>query len=152
MATQQVEDALAEGAELPKDVRSVSAGTYVCRVLQVLQRRDEAGFLVWRLRWQVDSGEEARREVAWQDLSVAPRHHEETSASLRAMGLDPASALEGDPPSLRASALHMCRAELKLVDAVVDDPRTGEKLLVHQVVPGSMRMAPPKVAGGTGDD
>lgn len=152
MAMKVVENAPAEEEVRPKDLRSVSAGIYVCRVLQVLQRRDEAGFLVWRLRWQVEAGEEARREVSWQDLSTAPRHHEETTGALRAMGLDPASALDRDPPRLRASDLHMRRAEVTLADAVADDPRTGEKLLVHQVVPGNMRTAPPMAEGSAGDD
>lgn len=111
-----------------EDLRSVPAGEYPCRVVEVRETRSPAGHVRWGLRWEVDHGEWQGRTACWDSLHWSERGMPRAKYVLQVLGFPVQGKLEIEPQQLVGlKALVLVQPEER------EDAATGIRRLVNRV-------------------
>lgn len=111
-----------------EDLRSVPAGEYLCRVVEVRESDSPAGHKRWGLRWEVVEGDFVGRTACWDSLHWSDRGLARAKYVLQVLGLDTGGELQVEPSDLEdLLAWVSCASEER------EDPVTGIRRLTNRV-------------------
>lgn len=102
---------------------AIPAGTYVCRVVNAVERVARDGSPRWNLRFDVAEGEFAGRLAGWDSLTWSPRGIHRVQLVLSALGVDARGEVELDASELVGRTARM-RWELEEREDTVSGKRT----------------------------
>jgi hypothetical protein len=124
-----------------EDLRSVPAGEYHCKAVEVSESDSPAGHIRWGMRWEIVSGDFKGRTACWDSLHWSERGLPRVKFVLQMLGLK----AEG-PLDLQTDDIVGREALVEIVPEEREDPVSGVRRLMNRVPYAGYAPAPVEVA------
>jgi hypothetical protein len=124
------------------DYRTIPPGTYLCRVEDARSRLTKAGDRLWALHWVVDSGPEAGRAAAWDNVIFSLRAASRTKRILAALGLPNTGRVSFSADDFRGR-----RAIVEIQSDSYQHPQSGQTIYRNEVAYDGVRPVPEEEKG-----
>lgn len=124
-----------------EDMRSVPAGEYHCKAVEVNESDSPAGHIRWGMRWEIVSGDFKGRTACWDSLHWSERGLPRVKFVLQMLGLK----AEG-PMDLQTDDIVGREVLVEIVPEEREDPVSGIRRLMNRVPYAGYAAAPVEVA------
>nr|AKH45918.1 hypothetical protein [uncultured marine virus] len=112
-----------------EDLRSVPAGEYHCKAVEVCESESPAGHTRWGIRWEIVAGDFKGRTACWDSLHWSERGKPRVAFILQMLGFP----RDGQELSLKTSDLVGRSAMVEITPEEREDPVSGIRRLMNRV-------------------